>query len=66
MEVPGGIWKATELEEGGEFGLISEVVVPAFYYKDCELGDRDMFKEKYPEIFEKYNHFIPEKALAEF
>ncbi len=35
--VPGGCWKASELESG-EFGLISEAVAPGFDYADMELA----------------------------
>ncbi|MDE1464533.1 cupin domain-containing protein [Spartinivicinus poritis] len=35
--VSGGIWKAAELLEG-EYGLISEVVIPGFEYVDNEIA----------------------------
>lgn len=38
MFVPGGSWKASCLEDKGEYGLISEVVIPEFRYEDMTLA----------------------------
>ncbi|MCX4025932.1 cupin domain-containing protein [Endozoicomonas sp. SM1973] len=38
--VSGGVWKAAELLEG-EYGLISEVVIPGFEYADNEIATID-------------------------
>ena len=35
--VPGGYWKATMLETG-EYGLLTEVVIPGFQYADMTLA----------------------------
>ena len=35
--VPSGVWKASELIEG-DFGLISEVVIPEFRFEDMVLA----------------------------
>ncbi len=35
--VPGGYWKATELE-AGEYGLLSEAVCPGFVQEDMEMA----------------------------
>ena len=50
MTVPGGYWKASFLTEG-DYGLISEAVVPGFDYRDRTLatlsGMRQLFAEKW-------------------
>lgn len=52
LVVPGGTWKASELIQG-EFGLISEVVVPEFRFEDMVLAGSDewvSWEKKYPEL----------------
>ncbi len=52
LVVPGGTWKASELIQG-EFGLISEVVVPEFRYEDMVLagsGEWALWEKKYPKL----------------
>ena len=47
--VEGGDWKATQLM-GGTFGLISEVVVPAFSPKDRIIARRSELAEIFPDL----------------
>ena len=52
LVVPGGTWKASELIDG-EFGLISEVVVPEFRFEDMALAGSDewaLWQENHPEL----------------
>lgn len=44
MLVPGGYWKATHLPDG-EFGLLSEVVVPGFDFADMELATEETIRK---------------------
>ncbi|MCB1616391.1 MAG: cupin domain-containing protein, partial [Pseudomonadales bacterium] len=56
--VKGGSWKASRLPEGGEYGLISEAVVPGFDYSDRLLIDPENANrliQRYPELRE----FVP-------
>lgn len=43
LVVPGGSWKATQLERG-DFGLISEAVTPGFRYEDREMGRAEVIR----------------------
>ena len=53
LHVPGGVWKASQLENGSAgFGLISEAVSPGFDYADCEMGVREKIRVKFPEHLE--------------
>lgn len=47
LMVPGGTWKASHLESG-DYGLISEAVVPGFEYSDMTLGECQDLLEKFP------------------
>lgn len=55
LMVPGGLWKATQLEQG-EFGLLSEAVSPGFDFDDMTLATKAMMKESYPDLFESIEH----------
>ena len=46
--VEGGVWKASQLNEGGEFGLITEVVVPGFDFDDMTLADAATLGMQFP------------------
>jgi len=37
LDVPGGVWKASELVDGADHALVSEVVLPGFDYADHEF-----------------------------
>lgn len=50
--VPGGIWKATELEQG-EYGLLSEAVAPGFDYGDMELATAQRLQQLFPELWQQ-------------
>lgn len=53
LHVPGGVWKASQLENGSAgFGLISEAVSPGFDYADCEMGVREKLRVEFPEHLE--------------
>jgi predicted cupin superfamily sugar epimerase len=47
--VKSGWWKASELLEG-EYGLISEVVSPAFVRAERIVATRELLKEQYPTL----------------
>ncbi len=55
--VEGGCWKASELQDG-EFGLISEVVVPGFEYQDMEMANAKQIKAMYPDLWGTLSKFI--------
>ncbi|MFM8331408.1 MAG: cupin domain-containing protein [Candidatus Methylumidiphilus sp.] len=55
--VPGGCWKATELE-AGEYGLISEAVSPGFEYDDMELADATLIKSQFPLLWDRLAKFV--------
>jgi hypothetical protein len=46
--VPGGYWKATELNTG-EYGLLSEAVCPEFDTRDCELANAEQLCALFPQ-----------------
>lgn len=50
LTVPGGIWKASRLQEIGDagYGLISEAVSPGFDYADMQLGVTDDLTAQFP------------------
>lgn len=50
MTVPGGVWKASVLEQGA-YGLLSEAVAPGFDYRDRELASVDTLKTLFPELW---------------
>ncbi|GAB5415206.1 MAG: cupin domain-containing protein [Congregibacter sp.] len=50
MTVPGGIWKASRLQEGDAgFGLISEAVSPGFDFSDMTLGETQKLLRLFPQ-----------------
>lgn len=54
--VPGGVWKASELPEG-EFGLLSEAVVPGFDFADMQLAKTEQLLADFPqhaEVVKRY------------
>lgn len=55
--VPGGCWKATELESG-EYGLVSEAVAPGFDYADMELASWDLLERQFPQWKEKLGRYV--------
>lgn len=60
--VPGGCWKATQLESG-EYGLLSEVVTPGFEFEDMVLATNNDIKPFVSkEQWEVVKHFIKQKA----
>lgn len=46
--VPGGYWKATELESG-EYGLLSEAVCPGFVPQDMEMASATTLGAEFPQ-----------------
>jgi predicted cupin superfamily sugar epimerase len=63
LAVPGGTWKCTHLSSG-EFGLISEAVVPGFDYADMELGDVAVLSAQYPQHASLFERFCKPGATA--
>ena len=49
--VPGGYWKASELESG-QFGLLSEAVCPGFVPQDMEMASAGRLAAKFPQHHE--------------
>lgn len=46
--VAAGTWQGTRLVSGGQWALLSCVVVPEFTWSDFELGDRARLQAAYP------------------
>ncbi|EPJ86052.1 MULTISPECIES: cupin domain-containing protein [Pseudomonas] len=58
LYAPADIWKCSELQLGGEYGLISEVTVPAWNDLDSRLGQRNELLKAFPQHaawIEKYS-----------
>ena len=55
--VPGGYWKATELEQG-EYGLLSEAVSPGFDYDDMQLATVLQMQADFPALFDQLKRLI--------
>ena len=55
--VRGGCWKASELESG-EYGLISEAVVPGFEYEDMELATPELVRRRFPALWDKLAKYV--------
>ncbi len=55
--VPGGCWKASELESGG-FGLLSEAVAPGFDYADMELATRETVQSQFPQLWDRLAKYV--------
>ena len=55
--VPGGYWKATELEQG-EYGLLSEAVCPGFDYDDMQLATAIQMQADFPALFDQLRRLI--------
>lgn len=49
--VPGGVWKASRLDDNGKYGygLIGEAVAPGFEYEDMKLGKTSELLQAFPE-----------------
>lgn len=56
--VKGGYWKASVLEEGGEFGLLSEAVAPGFDYEDMTIGKAEVLKDLFPGLWNQIAAYI--------
>ncbi|MEM6406343.1 MAG: cupin domain-containing protein [Pseudomonadota bacterium] len=58
LQVPGGYWKATELEQG-DYALISEVVVPGFDDRDMVFAKgQDLKPSLSPADWDQMKHLI--------
>ncbi|RMH04253.1 MAG: cupin domain-containing protein [Nitrospirae bacterium] len=55
--VPGGYWKATILE-WGEYGLLSEVAIPAFEFRERTLATPDMIRQRFPHLWSQLAPYI--------
>ncbi len=49
ITVPGGYWKATELQSG-DYGLLSEAVAPGFDYADMSLASAEQLQQAFPQL----------------
>ncbi len=59
MHVPGGYWKASQLQKGPHgFGLISEVVIPEFHFDDMTLATIENIQQEHPHLTEKLQKLI--------
>ena len=47
--VPGGCWKSTELQAGGDYGLLSEIVTPGFEFIDAEIANQTQLLKEFPQ-----------------
>lgn len=57
MHVAGGYWKASELIDG-DYGLISEVVLPEFNYEDMTLATINILQNEHPTLLDSIRHLI--------
>ena len=55
--VKAGYWKASKLAYG-DYGLISEAVIPGFEYSDMSLATTEQFTLHFSDIAEKYGYLI--------
>ncbi len=55
--VPGGCWKATELE-AGEFGLVSEAVSPGFEFEDMQLATEKIIRSRFPGAWDRVSKYV--------
>ncbi|MBI1861643.1 MAG: cupin domain-containing protein [Deltaproteobacteria bacterium] len=55
--VPAGYWKASVLEKG-DYGLISEVVVPGFDWRDMTIASMVDIENAFPHLLSKVKHLI--------
>ena len=46
--VPKGVWFASEVADGGSYGLVGCTVSPGFDFDDFELADREKLLKDYP------------------
>lgn len=49
--VPGGHWKATQLKNKAEYGLLSEAVTPGFDYSDMALATPTQMQKDFPALW---------------
>lgn len=57
MVVKGGYWKASRLLEG-EFGLLGEAVSPGFDYADNVIGEEEILRPLFPNLWETISSFV--------
>lgn len=55
--VNGGYWKASILKQG-EFGLLSEAVSPGFNYDDMTIGNPEILKAQFPDLWDTIAPYI--------
>ena len=55
--VKGGTWKASTLNPGATYGLLSEAVAPGFEYTDMTLGTKDLLLQQFPQHAELIKRF---------
>lgn len=59
LMVPGGVWKASQLNKGPVgYGLIGEAVAPGFEFDDMTLGDYQTMLAKFPHHRELLNQLF--------
>ena len=54
--VPGGFWKATQLQSG-DYGLLSEAVCPGFDYEDMSLALGADMQRDYPDLWDQISAY---------
>jgi len=47
--VKGGVWKASSIKAGSDFGLITEVVAPGFDFADMTLAKQEKLLQLFPQ-----------------
>ena len=58
MLVKGGVWKAAMLQNGQQYGLLSEAVSPGFDYADEQLADVEHFKNDFPDLWHDIKNYV--------
>ncbi|MEJ7597740.1 MAG: cupin domain-containing protein [Kofleriaceae bacterium] len=56
LVVPGGTWKATVLD--GDFGLLSEVVAPAYDPRDMEIATAERLTRLFPHLTDRVLPYV--------
>ncbi len=49
LVIPAGSWFASEVSEGGEYGLVGCTVAPGFDFRDFEMAEREALTVEYPQ-----------------
>lgn len=57
LVVPGGVWFASKVVDGGNYSLVGCTVAPGFDFNDFQLAERDDLIQQYPQHQELIRDF---------